>query len=69
MNISKEEVYILYKYDLLAGENRIKGIYKSLQKAKNFKLYLEKRNEIKQTKNEEISKYFIERKRIYINLE
>lgn len=69
MNVSKEEIYILYKYDFLSGENCVKGIYKSLHNAKNFKYYLEKRNRIKDAKNEEISKYSIVRKRIYINLE
>jgi len=69
MNVSKEEVYILYKQDLFLGENKIKGIYKTQQKAQEFKRYLEKRNQIKLTKNEETSNYTIERTRIYINLE
>ncbi len=67
MDITKEEVYILYKYDPFVGENKIKGIYKSNTRAVNFKRYLEKRNEIKQTKNEDYSTYSIERTRIYID--
>ncbi len=69
MNVSKEEIYILYKYDPFIGEKKIKGIYKSKLKAMNFKHYLENRNRIKQTKNEDYSTYSIERTRIYINLE
>lgn len=68
MNISKEEIYILYKYDPYLGENKVKGMYKSLIKAQEFKRYLEKRNLIKLTKGEEVSKYTIERSRIYIDL-
>lgn len=68
MDVSKEEVFILYKYDPFIGENKVKGIYKSNSKALNFKRYLEARNHIKQTKNEDYSKYFIERSRIYIDL-
>ncbi len=68
MDVSKEEVFILNKYDPFDGENRIKGIYKSNTKARNFKRYLENRNKIKQTKNENFSTYTIERSRIYIDL-
>lgn len=68
MEVSKEEIYILYKYDPYTGENRVKGLYKSLIQAQEFKKYLEKRNRIKLTKGEEISHYSIERTRVYIDL-
>ena len=67
MDVSKEEIFILYKYDPLFGEKQVKGIYKSNSKALNFKRYLENRNKIKQTKNEDYSTYSIERARIYID--
>lgn len=68
MDVSKEEIYILYKYDPYSGENRVKGLYKSLIKAQEFKRYLEKRNRIKLTKGEEVSQYSIERARVYVDL-
>ncbi len=69
MNVSKEEVYILYKYDPFIGEKRVKGIYKSNLKAQGFKKYLEHRNAIKRTKNEDYSSYSIERERVYVDFE
>ncbi len=68
MDVSKEEIFILYKYDPFVGEKQVKGIYKSNSKALNFKRYLENRNKIKQSKNEDYSTYSIERARIYIDL-
>ena len=67
MNMEKEEVFILYKYDPFVGEKQIKGIYKSNMKALGFKKYLEKRSAIKRTKNQDYSEYSIERDRIYID--
>lgn len=67
MDVSKEEVFILYKYDPMEGEKRVKGMYKSQWKAAAFKKYLEKRNQIKLSKGDIVSEYSIERTRIYVD--
>lgn len=69
MDVSKERVYILYKYDPFDGEKRVKGIYRTRLKAVGFKMYLEKRNSIKRTKGEIVSEYSIEEARIYVDLD